>query len=233
MPETATAENLEEPRTPRAPRAPRPAQPNAVPQHNPNLLPANDNAEPKRTIDERIGDVCANLKDKWKSILRYDDPGDAPQGNLLLPPTGPVRAIGNYLDGALLEKVRTITDINEPAGPFVRAAYRTITRPIPFFHLRETITKPGNYLANPARMITSTTRAFANFATRIPRGLEEGINRGFKRPLQNLSRIPLLEPISRVVGWVGKAVGWVSTGAEWVKDKTIGNFDDWVASKQC
>lgn len=217
-----TAQNTEE--------SPQPTQPRAVPQQIQAPQPANDNTEPSRTLDDKIGDVCADLRDKWRSILRYEDPGDAPQGNLLLPPTGPVRAVGNFLDGTALRAVRTATDTVEPIGTAVRAAYRTITRPV--FHPIDTLKRPGNYLANPVQAISSTARSAANFLTRIPRELEEGANRSLKRVSQNLSKIPLLTTASKIFGFIGKGFDYVSKGAEKVKDVTIGKFCDWVATKQ-
>ncbi len=222
------AENREE--------TPRPARQNAAPQQTQipraqTPQPANDNAEPRRTIDERIGDTMAGLRDKWRSVIRYDDPGDAPQGNLLLPPTGPIRAVGNYIDGAVLTSVRTATDIISPIGTAARAAYRTVTRPV--FHPVDTLKRPGNYLANPMQTIGSSTRAAANYITRIPRSLEERANRLLKRVLQNLSKIPLATTASKVFGFLGKGLDLVSKGAEKLKDKTIGNLCDWLATKQC
>lgn len=173
------------------------------------------------------------FRDGIKSVLRFEDPGDAPKENLLIPPSAPVCAVGNYLDGTLLRDARRIEEVVEPLGPATRAAYRTFTRPIPGFHFKETIRHPIRYIANPVRFVTSTTRSASNAVINlIPRSLEEFINRGIKRPLQNLSKIPFVTTLSKIAGGFGRVAEKIREGAEWLTSKTIDRADDWVASKQ-
>ena len=228
MPTEALAENTEDPR-----REPRPARPNAV-------HPANDNAEEpvgrirqmRDNFGQKVVETAEGFRDKLRSILRFEDPEDAPEGNLLLPPSAPVHAIGNFLDGTVVRDARIITEVAEPLGPATRAAYRTITRPIPGFNLADTFRHPLKYLANPLRVVSSVAHSASNIITTLPKGPEEFFKRAVKRPLQNLGKIPFTTTLSKIAGFIGGVAGKVREGLEWVRDRTTAKFDNWVASKQ-
>lgn len=235
MPTEAPAENIEEPRP-----APRPARPNAVRQRNTNLQTANDNAEEpvgrirqmRDNFGQKVVETAEGFRDKLRSILRFEDPEDAPEGNLLLPPSAPINAVGNFLDGTALNCKRRTVEVAEPLGSTARAAYRTITRPIPGFNLADTVRRPLKYLANPLRIISSVAHSVSNVITAIPKIPEEVAHRAVKRPLQNLGKIPFTTTLSKVAGFVGGVAGKVREGLEWVRDRTTVKFDNWVASKQ-
>jgi hypothetical protein len=188
-------------------------------------------------IQQRAGEKTLNIANSVnegvRRIIRFDDPGDPSTQPLLLPPKGALDTVGDVADATILNPTRRVWEITSSTGSAVKAAYRTLTRPLPFFHMKETLFHPINYLKNPARLVTSTVKLGSEIINAPTRTLDEIVSRGIKRPLKRIGdKIPYLgKPISII----GGAAGWIANQPRRLTEyltSPIEKADNWMREKQ-
>ncbi len=164
-------------------------------------------------------------------ILRREDPGDAEPVGIL---KTPFHVAGNAIDGTVGTVARRAHEVVENAGGMTNGLYRTVTQP--FMHPKKTFTEPGQYLANPGRVVIEAADMAENVVNAPTRSLDEFTNRFIKRPLQLVGE-KLRWIGGRALGWIGKKAGWLTTklreGVEYITgSKYVTKAKEWIKEVQ-
>jgi len=210
--------------TPEPAPAPQPEAPVVTEEKAPFFRIMDNLTQLQNNLSKSICNVSDTVSNGVRKTLRHEPPGEAGPQPILWPPKAPLHAAGNILDAKLLTAPRRLWEGTESLGSIGRATYRSLTRPLPFFHMKETFSNPGQYLANIGRVGTATANAARRVLLAAPRALDDLTDRGIARPLTNFS-----------LGWLGKAVKFVGSapkkifewGTNWIK-----GMDNWMKQRQ-